>query len=86
MLKARAAVAAGCYEDAWRILRTVADEGRGQEHAEALVEMGTIKERQGGHEEAIKLFMNALARSDDSLFMRLAASSGRNCRLLTQKP
>jgi tetratricopeptide (TPR) repeat protein len=64
MLKARAAIAVGEYDDAWSLLSRVVDDGDGPRLSEALVEMGLIKSRRGDSEEALRLFSDALARSE----------------------
>ena len=76
MLKARAANAAGEFDKAWDILATVAKEGEPQAQVDALVEMGNIKGKKGELEESLRMFSEALDRSQDNPRARAKALRG----------
>ena len=74
--KARIAGMLGRYDDAWRLLEEVSQDGNDTAKAEALVEMGRIRSRQGTFEDASRLFDEALTRAEHIPNIRAKALRG----------
>ena len=77
LAKARVATMVGRYEVAWSLLEKVSSDEKGKSTAEALVEMGNIKSRQGQLDEAFKLFDEALGQSAELPATRARALRGQ---------
>jgi tetratricopeptide (TPR) repeat protein len=65
LLKAKAASLVGQYQAAWSMLERVSKEGENRFRAEALVEMGKIRSKQGQFKDASRLFSEALEQAKD---------------------
>ncbi|HUU07598.1 MAG TPA: tetratricopeptide repeat protein, partial [Thermoplasmata archaeon] len=74
--KARIAEMLGRYDDAWRLLEEVSQDGDDTAKSEALVEMGRIRSRQGAFEDASRLFDEALTRAEHIPNIRAKALRG----------
>jgi tetratricopeptide (TPR) repeat protein len=75
-VKAKAASLVGRYETAWSLLEGISSEGEARSRADAYVEMGRIRSKQGELKEASKLFERALEIGTDSPASRARSLRG----------
>ena len=76
LLKARADILLGKYDDAWPLLEEISKTDDSKLSSEALVEMGEIKSRIGDLGDSSKLFSDALDRAKDLPCQRAKALRG----------
>jgi tetratricopeptide (TPR) repeat protein len=76
LVKARVASLAGKLDEAWKMLESLADSDDVRVGAEALVEMGKIRSKQGELEEALRLFSESLDRCGEMPCERAKALRG----------
>jgi tetratricopeptide (TPR) repeat protein len=76
LARARLASMHGRFDTAWSLLEEVAADGDATVRAEALVEMGCIRGRQGSYEEASRLFSDSLDTAGEDSAIRANAQRG----------
>jgi len=76
LVKAKAASLVGKYDIAWSLLESISSEGEARSRADALVEMGRIRSKQGELKEASRLFEKALETGADSPASRAKSLRG----------
>ncbi|HIH01237.1 TPA: tetratricopeptide repeat protein [Thermoplasmata archaeon] len=76
LARARLASMHASYDLAWQLLEEVASDGDAASRAEALIEMGCIKGRQGAFKEASRLFADSLETAGEDSSIRAKAQRG----------